>query len=61
MRHQKPPFLTVVWETVADPDCEDHLRRIVEILFAESQGGVDEHTLPPQNEGVGTGHADLPK
>jgi hypothetical protein len=33
MSSGRPPLLIVVWDTVADPDCEDHLRRIVEILF----------------------------
>jgi hypothetical protein len=60
MSSGRPPSLIVVWDTVADPDCEHHLRRIVEIIFSDAQGGVDEHTSPPQNEGVGAGDADLP-
>ena len=61
MAYRKAPPLKVVWETVPDHDCEEHMRRIVEILFRDARGGVDEHTSPTQNEGVGTGDADLPK
>lgn len=58
MVYRKAPTLEVVWETVPDHDCEEHLRRIVEIIFAD---GVDEQTSPPQNKEVGPGDADLPK
>jgi hypothetical protein len=61
MVYRKAPPLRVVWETLPDHDCEEHLRRIVEILFFDPRGEVDEHTSPPQNEGVGPGDADLPE
>jgi hypothetical protein len=53
--------LRVVWETTADPDCEDHLLRIFEILLAESRGEIDEFPSPLQNEGVGTGDSRSPQ
>jgi hypothetical protein len=61
MSHRNIPVLMVLWETVPDHDCEEHVRRIVEIVFADPKGGVDEQTSPPQNKEVGPGESNLPK
>ena len=45
-----PPSIDVIWENIPDPDYEEHLRRVFEILFAESHRPFDESSLEIQDE-----------
>jgi len=54
-----PHLIAVIWEGVPDPDYEEHLRRVFEILFAEFRRPFDENSLRIQDEPAANGRADL--
>ncbi len=50
MNKKEPGLLRTIWEAIPDPDCQEHLRRVFEILLAASRKEFDEHTGRKQDE-----------
>ena len=55
MNKRNPRLPRAIWEAVPDPDYQEHLRRVFEILLAPSQKTFDEDAGRKQDEAAADG------
>ncbi len=55
MNPKGPRIIQVIWEVIPDPERDEHLRRVFEILLNPSNGAFDETGRGRQDESVAPG------